>query len=255
MKLKSKVAVVTGASRGIGKAIAIGLAREGVDVAVVARTESESPKLPGTIYKTVEEIHSLGGNAIPIRCDITEEIAVGQMVNQVLNKWGRVDILVNNAAVAFYAPLVDMPIRRWDLVVAVNLRGTFLCTKAFLPKMMEQKSGSIINVSSMAASRKVINPEGAAYVVTKAAIERLTTALAAEVAKYNIAVNCIKPKWIVDTEGMRFRNPNADWERWDSPDRMVAAAVFLAAQNVGGVTSLIATDEEICLWYNLTSDD
>jgi len=252
MKLKGKVAIVTGASRGIGKAIAFGLAREGADVVIAARTATENPKLPGTIYKTAEEICAASGNAIPIKCDITIEEDVNRMVTQTVEKCGRIDILVNNAGIAFYAPAAEMPVKRWDIVMAVNLRGTFLCTKVVLSKMIEQRSGSIINIGSMAASRRIFNPEGIAYVVSKAAIERFTTALAAEVGQYNIAVNCLKPRWIVVTEGMKFRNPEIDHTKWDSPYKMVAAAQFLAAQDANGITALIATDEEICLWHNLT---
>ena len=152
MKLKGKVAIVTGASRGIGKAIAIGFAKEGADVVVAARTELENEKLSGTIHKTVEEIKVFGRRALPIRCDVTDENSVNEMVKKTIAEFGRIDILVNNAGVAFYYPVVETPLRRWEIVLRVNLTGAFLCSKAVLSKMTEQRSGSIINISSLVAN-------------------------------------------------------------------------------------------------------
>ena len=251
MKLSGKVAIITGASRGIGKAIAVGYAQEGANVVVAARTTEEKEGLPGTIHKTAEEVEKLGAKALAIKCDVTKEEDVDNMLRQTLDKFGRVDIMINNAAVAFYAPLLEMPLRRWELVLAVNLRGTFLCCKAVLPKMVEQGSGSIINLSSGAAVRRHLSPTGLAYGVAKAGIERFTWGLAAEVSKHNVAVNCLKPRGAVDTEGMRFWNPKVDWSQWDSPEMMVKAAIFLAQQDASGVTGTVATDEEYCAWHAL----
>jgi citronellol/citronellal dehydrogenase len=256
MKLEGKVAVVTGAARGLGKAIALGLATEGAAVVVTDRIEQETEHVPGTIGKTAEMIRALGSRAIPLRCDVTKEEDVSAMVQRALQELGRVDILVNNAGVTFLAPVWETPLRRWQLVLDVNLNGTFLCTTAVLATMMEQRSGSVINISSNEATLKVKSPyrTGIVYGVSKAAIERFTWGVAAEVGEYNIAVNCVRPRWVVDTEGMRLMNPDADRSQWDTPDRMVRAAVFLAAQDASGVTGLVATDEEICAWHGLEED-
>lgn len=127
MKLEGKVCIVTGSSRGIGKAIAVGFAREGASAVAAARTETETERLPGSIHKTAEEIRSLGGHVLAVRCDVTSEEEVEEMVRKTLEEFGRIDILVNNAAVAYYAPLLEMPFKRWDPVLRVNLKGTFLC--------------------------------------------------------------------------------------------------------------------------------
>lgn len=253
MKLESKVAIVTGSSRGLGKAIAIGLATEGAEVVVAARTEVENPQLPGTIYKTAEEIQALGRRALPIKCDVTNEQSVNDMVQKALSEFGHVDILVNNAGVAFYYPIIETPLKRWELVLKVNLIGAFLCSKAVLPKMIEQRSGSIINISSLAADEKVLGTvsTGVAYAVAKAGLDRFTWGLAEEVGQYNIAVNAVKPHGVVDTEGMRFWMSDADKSQWESPERMVRCAVFLASQNANGVTGTVATDEELCTWHGL----
>jgi NAD(P)-dependent dehydrogenase (short-subunit alcohol dehydrogenase family) len=253
MKLSGKVAIVTGSSRGIGKAIAIGFAQEGAKVVVAARTETDSEELPGTIYKTADEIQALGSSALPIKCDVTNEQSVNGVVQKALGEFGRVDILVNNAGVAFYYPVIETPLKRWELVLRVILTGAFLCSKAVLPKMIEQKSGSIINISSLAADQRVLSevPTGVAYAVAKAGLDRFTWGLAEEVRQYNIAVNAVKPAGIVDTEGMRFWQPDADKSKWHTPEKMIKCAIFLAAQDAKGVTGVIATDEEFCLWHGL----
>jgi citronellol/citronellal dehydrogenase len=243
MKLEGKVAIVTGASRGIGKAIALALAQEGADVVVAARTEEEKGPLPGTIHKTAEEIRSLGRRSLAIKTDITKEEEVEEMVRRTLEEFGRIDILVNNAGIDVPGRLLDITIKRWDLTMAVNLRGTFLCTKAVLPQMVERRSGSIINLSSILGSRVIHG--GVAYGVTKAAIERFTYGLAEEVKEYNIAVNAMCPGY-TDTEGLRFLTPGVDRSGLQKPEMWGRYAVFLAAQDAGSLTgrALVAAELE-----------
>jgi citronellol/citronellal dehydrogenase len=253
MKLKDRVAIVTGASRGLGKAIALGFAREGADIVVAARSEVEDPRMPGTIQKTAEEIHSLGRSAMPVKCDVTKEEDVSSMAQRAVKEFGHVDILVNNAGVAFYFPVAETPLKRWELVLRVNLVGAFLVSKAVLPYMTRQKSGSIINISSLAADERHQGtvPTGVAYAVSKAGLDRFTIGLAVEEAKNNIAVNALKPQKIIDTEGMRFWMKDSDKSQWTSPEKMVKAAVHMAAQDATGITAVVATDEEFCAWHNL----
>lgn len=253
MKLRDKVAIVTGASRGIGKAIAIGFAKEGADVVVAARTELENEKLSGTIHKTVEEIKVFGRRALPIRCDVTDENSVNEMVKKTIAEFGRIDILVNNAGVAFYYPVVETPLRRWEIVLRVNLTGVFLCSKAVLSRMTEQRSGSIINISSLAANERDGGTvsTGLAYAVAKAGLDRFTYGLSAEVGRFNIAINCLKPHGVVDTEGMRFWVKEEERKGWVTPEKMVKCAIFLAQQDARGVTGRVATDEELCAWHGL----
>jgi len=252
-KLDGKVAIVTGASRGIGKAVAIGFAKEGARVAIAARTEEQLKSgLPGTIYETVDEIKAIGGNALPIKTNILEEGEVQAMVQKVLNEWGKIDILVNNAAVAAPGPFAETTTRRWNLVIGVNLLGTFLCTKAVLPTMMKLRSGSIINTSSGAADGRVRSVTGVAYGTAKAAIEHFTCELAAELGRYNIAVNCYKPAQGVASEGFVFNlPPDYDKSRLIGPEKMVKAAIFLAQQDARGVTGCVARDEELIQWHGL----
>jgi citronellol/citronellal dehydrogenase len=253
MVLKDKVAIVTGASRGLGKAIAIGLAKEGVRVVIAARSEIEKNKMPGTIRQTAEEILALGGKALAVKCDVTNEEDVNAMVRAAVTEFDGVDILVNNAGTAFYSPLVEIPLKRWQVVLNVNVTGPFLCSKAVLAYMIQRKSGSIINISSLAAEHKVGGPvsTGLAYGVSKAALDRFTVGLAGEVGRFNIAVNCIKPQGVVDTDGMRFWVKEEDRQGWVSPEKMVKCVIFLASQDARGVTGVVATDEELCAWHGL----
>lgn len=251
-KLAGKVGIVTGASRGLGKDIAMGLAKHGTAVVIAARTTKEKNGLPGTIHETAEQIKKMGGRSLAVYTDITSEESVDLMVQKTLEEFGRIDILVNNAGVAIYTPTVDMPLKRWELVIRVNLNGVFICSKAVLPHMLQQKSGSIINVTTH--GHRTIDPAKmsgepllpcAAYEASKGGVEHFTTALAAELSAFNIAVNCIKPEYGVATEGMKFWYPERDWSGWASPDAMVNAAIFLAMQDGSGLNGIVMTAEEL----------
>jgi citronellol/citronellal dehydrogenase len=231
--------------------MAIGLAKAGARVVVAARTDSELSNLPGTIQKTVREIRMAGGEAEAVKCDVTNEAQVTEMVTGVIDRFGPVHILVNNAGIAYPATVCELPLAKWELVLKVNLTGAFICAKAVLPGMMSRRSGSIINISSVQAQQKASVKAGIVYGVSKAAIERLTYGMAVELKPFNIAVNCLKPRGAVRTEGMGYLYPDVDQSGWDSPDMMIKASVFLAAQDGAGVTGSVATDEEICLQYKL----
>ncbi|MDD5038046.1 MAG: SDR family NAD(P)-dependent oxidoreductase [Dehalococcoidales bacterium] len=253
-KLDGQVAIVTGASRGIGKAVAIEFAKQGAKVAIAARTvEQLKSGLPGTISETVDAIKAVGGKALAIKTNVMEESEVDAMVKKVLSEWGRIDILVNNAAAAAPGPFVDTTTKRFNLVIGVNLMGTFLCTKAVLPTMIKQKGGSIVNTSSGAADSRIYGVTGIAYGTAKAAVEHFTFAAAAELSKYNIAVNCYKPAAGVATEGFVFNLPaDYDKSRLVGPEDMVKACLFLAQQRAkNGVTAAVGRDSEFIHWFNL----
>lgn len=251
MKLKDKVSIITGSSRGLGKVLATHFAREGAKVVVAARTEIETQRLPGTIYKTADVITSKGGYALPIGCDVTSEWSVLKMVERVLDELGQIDILVNNAGTAYPKLITETPLKRWELVLKVNLTGAFLCSKAVLPSMIKRKCGSIINITSIDAVTRSSSFTGAAYATSKAALERFTWSLATEVGKYNISVNALKPKEGIETEGLMAVSQGVGRERWESPENFIKAAIFLANQDASGVTGMVASDEEYCLWHSL----
>ncbi len=239
-KLDGKVAIVTGASRGIGKAVAIGFAKEGAKVAVVARTEDPSQsRLPGTIFKTAEEIKAIGGKALAIRANIVVEEEVQAMIKKVLDEWGRIDILVNNAGVAAPGPFAETTSKRFNLVIGVNLMGSFLCIKGVLPTMIKQKAGNIINMSSGAGKRtKEISfaspTRSLVYSVTKFGVEGFTLALAGQVNKFNINVNALRPG-PTDTRAHAGAPPEKK-ASLRKPDDIKKIAVFLASQGPMGIT-------------------
>jgi len=226
--LSGRTAIVTGASRGIGKAISLALAKAGANVVIAARTEKESPTLPGTIHKTAKEINKLGYNAIAIRCDVTIHEEVQNMIERALSTYGIIDILVNNAGVLQGARFQETKLEDFINIYQVNVLGPFLCTKAILPHMVSHKSGSIVNISSGLAEST--NPSNNIYSASKAALNRMMLKLAAEVQEHNIAVNLLNPGLTL-TEGLIARTPPEEMLASASPpSRVEQPTVWLAAQ-------------------------
>jgi citronellol/citronellal dehydrogenase len=205
-----RVALVTGASRGIGAAIALRLAESGAAVAVTARTLDPHPTLPGTLRDVVDAVEAAGGKAVAIPADLADADARASIVPEVESALGSVDILVNNAAAAFYAPTAELPLRRRRLLFELNVHAPVDLAQQVLPGMRERRRGWIVNVSS-ATSKHPSGPPfdpgiklGATstlYGATKAALERVTTGLAAEVYDDGIAVNSLAPVAAVRTPG------------------------------------------------------
>ena len=219
MKLKDKVALVTGAGRGIGKAVALAFAREGAKVAVCSRTGEE-------IAQTVEEIRKLNAECEGWVSDVSEEEPVRKMVEAALGKFGRIDVLVNNAGVMTRpVPATELEVRKWDYTIAVNLRGPFLVTRSVLPAMQRQKSGSIINVSSMVGREAYAN--FLAYATSKAGLEGFTMTLAAETRGDHIRVNSVEPGYVA-TKLTGFRG--------SKPESVTDVFVYLASDDSRAVT-------------------
>ena len=233
-KLEGKVAIVTGASRGVGEYMAREFAKEGCNVVVAARTESEGQsKLDGTIGETAAAIEKLGVRALPVRCDVTDEDSVTAMVQRTLDEFGRIDILVNNAGIMAPAKLVDMPLKRWDIIWKVNVRGAIACAKAVLPRMIEQRDGVIFNISSIAADQ-----DGAgniSYMLTKHALRELSAGLAAEEAEHNIRVFALSPYGWVPTPGTLFYRLDETMPSvgpmLEKPEAMGQAAIYLCGDD------------------------
>lgn len=247
MDLEGSVAVVTGASRGIGKAAALALAAAGADVVCAARSVEGSPsRLPGTVEETARAVQALGGRALAVPCDVARDEDIEALARRTLERCGRVDILVNNAAVNYRAAIADTEPRRWDVMMNVNLRGAFLCAKAFLPAMMKRRAGCIINVSSGAVTDAEVSAALGIvpYAVSKAGVEQLTQGLAAELRPYGIAANCLRIEAAVATEGARAVDPGGDYTKWETPEAVAEAIVWLARQGAtytGRVVTLAET--------------
>jgi citronellol/citronellal dehydrogenase len=247
-RLEGKVAIITGASRGLGEYCAVGYGREGARVVIAARTEIETdPKLPGTIYSTAKMVEEAGGEAFPVVCNVADNDSVREMTNRVLAKYGQIDVLMTNAAVQPPGRISTIQPRHWELEFRVNVHGVFYCIRAALPSMIERKSGNIINISSIGALG------GSHYGATKRAVEAMTVGLAEEMRENGIAVNCMKPVRGIDTPGVRYpRAPGqvggADF-RPQGPrtpaDSYVEAAILLAIQTPATFTGQVLHDAQL----------
>jgi citronellol/citronellal dehydrogenase len=222
--LEGKAAFVTGASRGIGKAIALGLGRAGVAVAVAARSETETPDAPGTIHQTVAELEALGARGLALRCDITDPAQVASAVERAVAAFGHLDLLVNNAGVLPpRRPFLDIPLERWEESWRLIFLGQVIVTRAVLPHLLERGQGLIVNISSPAARTTAYSALD--YGVAKAAIDRLTFGLAEEYGPRGIRVVSLHPAFTA-TERMRARG--IDLERARPPEEVAEAVVLLA---------------------------
>ncbi len=219
MRLKNKVALVTGAGRGIGKAIALAYVREGAKMAICARTGSE-------VEQTTSEIRDRGADCLGLVCDVSVEESVASLVEEVEGCFGRIDVLVNNAGVMTRPiPVAELEVKKWDYTMAVNLRGPFLVTRAILPHMMKQKGGSIVNLSSTIGRGAYAN--FCAYAVSKWGIEGFTQTLAAEVRSCGIRVNSVEPGYVA-TKLTGYQGSR--------PESVTDVFVFLAADESKVVT-------------------
>ena len=243
-----RVAIVTGASRGIGAAIAIRLALAGAKVAVVARTLEPDPRYVGTLRDTVAAIDAAGGTAIAVPADLSEPDDRRRLVAEVEQQLGPVDILVNNAAVTFLARVEEFPARRLDLMLDVQVRAPFELTQLLLPGMYDRGAGWLLNISSRAA----IHPEGppfeeihttgfSVYGMCKAALERFTTALAAEGHAHGVRANALAPWDNVATPGAGAHDLVAGFPI-ESPEVMAEAALALVS---GEITGRIAYSQQL----------
>lgn len=240
--LLDKVAVVTGASRGIGRQAAIDFAKAGADVVVTARTSEKSPaSLPGTIEETARTVEAEGRKALALQVDVTKQDQVEEMAKTTLEAFGRCDVLVNNAGISMPAPFHETPLKRWDIVMNVNLRGPVMCMQAFLPSMIERKSGCIINVSSFLAEVKL--PGMVSYSVSKIALEKLTDYVGDELKPLGITVNALRIEKMIATEGWMYRNEGADFSTWEKPEAASECMLWLATQDPSYTGNVVTIDE------------
>jgi NAD(P)-dependent dehydrogenase (short-subunit alcohol dehydrogenase family) len=240
--LEGKVAVVTGAKRGIGKAIALAFAEAGADVAICTRVFKDDKD---DLEAVAEEIRKLGRRSLAIQADISQKADVDNMVQQVMNEFGRIDILVNNAALHSRTPLLELEEDEWDRVIDTNLKGCYLCCQTVGKIMVDQRKGSIINIAST-TGLKVIGKKSSCYAIAKAGETMLTRGLAWDLGIYNIRVNCISPGPINKTEMARFiwSDPEILKEkqavlplgRMGEPSEIANVALFLASDASSYIT-------------------
>ncbi len=243
MKLDGKVAIITGAGDGIGRAIALTLAKAGADI-IIADINAEKANMVS------EEIKSLGRQSLPIKCDVSDSNGVNQMVNKTVEKFNKIDILINNAGISHkMTPSENLAEADWDAVINVNLKGQFICSQAVGRQMIKQKQGKIVNISSIAGHKGVHGM--LAYGVSKCGVLQLTRSLAVEWAKYNINVNAISPGTVITPmhrqlekehpELVKLRLKVIPLRRFNEPEDIANVALFLSCSESDNITGQTIT--------------
>ena len=218
MLLQDQVALVTGAGRGIGRSVALAFAREGSRVAVTGRNQAN-------LSQVVGDISSAGGQALAFCLDVTSEDDAAAVVQAIMDQWGRIDLLVNNAGVITYdVPVWETTMEQWDYVMDTNLRGMHLVSRTVIPHMMQRKTGTIINIGS--SSGRQVEGDNGAYNASKWGVVGYTASLSHSLRPHGIQVNGINPGW-VDTDMAREYYPEGD-PAWITPDQIAQAALYLA---------------------------
>jgi len=263
-KLDGKVAIVTGTSRGIGKAAALLFGTEGAQVVCAARTLGEGEHiLEGSLSATVTEIEKAGGTALAVQTDVSIEESCHQLVETTRRQFNRIDVLVNDAALNYYVPIKDYSIRRWFRAFTVNVHAPFMLSQMVLPDMIEQCSGAIINISSGAAIGPGRGPYpnaalsgGTMYGTTKAALERFTQGLAEEVYQYGISVTAISPSMVVPTPGTMYHKlvDSLDDPRGERPEIMAKAILLLATEPLDKITGRVTYSQAILKEFDWIDD-
>jgi citronellol/citronellal dehydrogenase len=221
--LSGKTLFITGASRGIGRAIALRAARDGADIAIAAKSSVANPKLPGTIHSVAAEVEVAGGRALALQCDIREEDAVRAAVAATVDAFGGIDILVNNASAIWLRGTLDTPMKRYDLMQEVNARGSFLCAQACLPYLLQAPNPHILSL----APPPNLDPKWwgphTAYTLAKMGMSFVTLGLAAEFGPQGVAVNALWPRTIIATDALNMI-PGVEIERCRTPAIVADAA-------------------------------
>ncbi len=239
--LQGRVAVITGASRGIGRALALGLAQAGCHIVVAAKSTTSTEKLPGSIFTVAEEVESFGVQALPIQVDVRDEAQIDALAIKTLERFGRIDILINNAGALWWQPVLETPAKRFDLVMGVNARAAFLCSRAVLPAMIERRWGHLINLSPPLDLAMV--PGRVAYAISKLGMTLLTLGLAEEVRKHNIAVNSLWPVTIIESQAS-INHALGTPALWRKPDILVDCVRRIVRKEPTSLTGQALLDED-----------
>jgi citronellol/citronellal dehydrogenase len=236
-----RVAFVTGASRGVGKCLALALARRGCDLVVAAKTVTPDPRLPGTIFDTAAEVERLGRRALAVQVDVREESLIERAVQAALDRFGRIDFLINNAGALHWRPVAETPLKRFDLVLGVNARGAYACTYHVLPAMLRQDYGHILMLSPP------VRVEGAAgkvaYAISKFGMTLLAQGLAEELRGRPIAANALWPATMIESYATIHWGLGGP-AQWRKPDILVDAALRIFAKPPASFSGHALIDED-----------
>jgi citronellol/citronellal dehydrogenase len=255
--LKDRVMFMSGGSRGIGLAIAARVARDGVKVALMAKTAEPHPRLPGTIYTAAEEIEAAGGEALPIVGDIRDADAVDAAVRQTVDKWGGIDLVVNNASAINLAPMRDLEVKRFDLMQQINARGTFVVTRACLPHLRESEHAHVLTLSPPLSAAEPRWLRGhSAYTLSKLGMTIITLGVAADEAEAGIGANCLWPRTIIATAAVQnLLGGDEAMSRARVPEIVGDAACEILSRDPRECTGNVFIDDEVLAEAGVTDLD
>jgi citronellol/citronellal dehydrogenase len=253
INLKNKTLFITGASRGIGKAIALRAAKDGANVAVVAKTAEPHPKLPGTVYSAVEDIENVGGSGIPCIADIRFEDQVQSAVYATVEKYGGIDILVNDASAISLTPTLETKMKRFDLMFSVNVRGTFLCSKLCIPYLKKGNNPHILNMSPPLNMDPKWFAHTLAYTMSKYGMSMCVLGMAEEFKKDGIAVNALWPRTAIATAAVKnLLGGKGAINHSRTPEIVADAAYFILTQPSRECTGNFFIDDEVLIEHGIT---
>jgi citronellol/citronellal dehydrogenase len=258
MNLKGKTLFITGASRGIGLAIAKRAAADGANIVIAAKTAETNPKLPGTIYSAAAEVEAAGGQALAVQCDIRDEASVLAAVAQAASRFGGIDILVNNASAISLTPTPMTPIKRFDLMFGVNVRGTYLCTQACLAELVKSaKAGRnphVLNMSPPLSMREHWFKPHVAYTMAKYGMSECTLGHAGEFRPLGIAVNSLWPRTAIATAALQMI-PGVDLKLCRKPEILADAAYLILTSDAKTTSGNFFIDDALLAERGVTDLD
>ncbi|RKP27783.1 short chain dehydrogenase [Syncephalis pseudoplumigaleata] len=255
MSLRGKTLLITGASRGIGKAIALRAARDGANVAIAAKTAEPHPKLPGTIYTAAEEVNKAGGRGLPLICDIRSEEQVKSAVAKTVETFGGIDILVNNASAISLTSTEDTPVKRYDLMHSINGRGTWMVSKYCIPHLARASNPHILNISPPLDMKEKWYAPHVAYTMAKINMSLCVLGMAGELRPQGIAVNALWPLTMIETAALSQIEGAANSPGCRHPEIMADAAHAVLAKPSRSFSGNFCIDELVLREEGVTDFD
>jgi citronellol/citronellal dehydrogenase len=255
MTLKDKKIIITGGSRGIGRAIALKCAKDGAKVAIAAKTAEHHAYLSGTIYSVAEEIEALGGEALPLVCDVRDEKRILDVMDEVANRFGGLDIVINNASAISLTPTLETPIKRYDLMMAVNVRATFAVSQAAIPYLEQSDNAHILTLSPPLTMESKWFKDHLAYTMSKYGMSMCTLGLSEELKPKHIAVNSLWPKTTIATAAIEKHFPTEVYQCSRKEDIMADSAYWILNQDPRKVTGQFFIDETLLREAGVTDFD
>ncbi|WP_407466033.1 SDR family oxidoreductase [Xanthomonas campestris] len=251
MTLSGKTLFITGASRGIGLAIALRAARDGANVAIAAKSAVANPKLPGTIHSAAAEVNAAGGQGLALKCDIREEDQVRAAVAATVDTFGGIDILVNNASAIWLRGTLDTPMKRFDLMQQVNARGSFVCAQACLPHLLQAPNPHILTLAPPPSLNPAWWGAHTGYTLAKMGMSLVTLGLAAEFGPQGVAINALWPRTVIATDAINML-PGVDAAACRRPEIMADAAHAVLTRDAAGFHGQFLIDDEVLAQAGIT---